>query len=342
MSSARESFEPARWLPGPHAQTLWAQMARSRRQVEIDREVLPTPDGDVVILDHLKGAPRGDTPTPRLLILHGLEGSSFSSYAQGMLSIGQRLGMSGTVLNFRSCARRLDDRMTWIPNGRPRLYHSGETTDIDHVVRTLHAREPEALLLAVGVSLGGNVLLKWLGEHPDQSMVKAAATISVPYDLREGARCLRTTTGRIYFRHFMSTLLPKLSNLQETFPESRDRIDLEAARRARDFVAYDEAATAPLHGFDGAEDYYRRASSIGFVDRIETPSLCLNSIDDPFLPESVLEKVRQKASDAVEVRLTSAGGHVGFVAGRSPLSQHYWAEEFVIEWLYRHVSTEKA
>jgi predicted alpha/beta-fold hydrolase len=313
-------------------------MARSRKAVDIEREVLPTPDGDTVILDHLSGQERRDTSTPRLLILHGLEGSSFSSYAQSMLSICQRMGIRGTAFNFRSCARRLDDRRTWIPNGRPRLYHSGETADLDHIVRTLQKREPETQLIAVGVSLGGNVLLKWLGEHGDQDTIVAAATISVPYDLGAGARNLRTTTGRIYFRHFLSTLLPKLAHLQATFPELRDRIDLDAARRSRDFVAYDEAATAPLHGFDGAEDYYRRSNSIGFVDRISTPTLCVNAADDPFLPRSVLDEVRERASESVEFKFTDAGGHVGFVAGRSPLSQYSWAEEFVMSWLRGHIS----
>jgi len=309
---------------------MWAQVARSRRLVEVDRELLPTPDGDEVVLDHLRdGAGR----SPRLLVLHGLEGSTFSSYAQGMLALAASRGLGATVFNFRSCARRLDDRKTWIPNRRPRLYHSGETSDLDHVVRTLSGREPEVPLLAVGVSLGGNVLLKWLGEHPDQIMVRAAATISVPYDLGVGARYLRRPMGRVYFRHFHATLVAKLSHLLSSFTEVRELVDIRAARRARDFVAYDAAATAPLHGFESADDYYERSSAVGFVGHIATPTLCVSAADDPFLPSSVLDRVRDVASDAVDLRVSPAGGHVGFVSGTSPRHVTYWAETTVLDWL---------
>lgn len=169
---------------------------RGRRQVPMVREALRTPDGDALLLDHVEGPPG----SPRLLAVHGLEGSSYSAYVQGMLANAHRRGWRGTALNFRSCAREPANLNRMIPNARPRLYHSGETTDLDHVISTLAEREPGTSLVAAGVSLGGNVLLKWLGEHPGQKLVAAAAAVSTPYDLAAGARHLETWIGSLYVR----------------------------------------------------------------------------------------------------------------------------------------------
>jgi uncharacterized protein len=336
----RESFSPAWWLPGPHAQTVWGQLARSRRLVELERERIPTPDGDVLVLDHLAGA-AGDGG-PRLLVLHGLEGSSYSVYVQGILALARQRGWRATAFNFRSCARDPHDTISWLPNQRPRLYHSGETGDLDLVANELRRREPGTPLLAAGVSLGGNVLLKWLGENPGQRLVDAAAAISVPFDLAAGARHLATPIGRFYLRRFLPTLRAKVESIWTRFPEVRDRIDLEAALRARDFHPFDDAATAPLHGFAGADDYYTRSSSVAFLGGITTPTLCLSAIDDPFLPRDVLERVRDSAPPSLELQFTRRGGHVGFVGGATPRLASYWAEQRAIEWLTAHVPAAAA
>lgn len=327
-------FRRAWWLPGAHLQSTWGPMFRSRCLVSFEREKLETADGDELILDHLGG----DPAHPRLLLLHGLEGSSFSPYVQGFAANAQARGWSVTALNFRSCARDPEDTITWIPNRRPRMYHSGETTDLDFVVRTLHRRQPGTPVIAAGVSLGGNVLLKWLGENPEQAMVRAAAVVSAPYDLAAGANHMQCAGGRFYVGHFLPTLLAKLDHLVKQFPEVLDRIDVDAARRARDFYPFDDATTAPLHGFAGAADYYDRCSSMRVVDRVTTPTLCLNAADDPFLPRSVLDELRERASDAVDVMVTPNGGHVGFVSGPSPLRPRYWAEPFVVDWLAARLS----
>jgi predicted alpha/beta-fold hydrolase len=341
-----EPFRPAWWLPGPHAQTVWGQLTRPRRIVTTRREVFPTPDGDELLLDHVDGvelspAVSPATPRPRLLVLHGLEGSSFSVYVQGMLALAHARGFHATVLNFRSCAREESDTRTWIPNRQPRLYHSGETTDLDLVARELRRREPGAALVAAGVSLGGNVLLKWLGEQAEESVVRAAAVISVPFDLAAGARFLVNPIGRFYLRHFLPTLRAKVQSIWERFPEVRDRIDLDRARRARDFHPFDDAATAPLHGFAGADEYYARSSSIEYVGRIATPTLCLSAVDDPFLPRDALHRVRDAASSAVELHITPRGGHVGFVGGGSPRRPSYWAERTALDWLAAQVATDR-
>lgn len=328
-------FAPAPWLRGAHFQTIWGRLARPRAGIPFTRELLETPDGDELVLDHAD--PPGAGPlAPRALLLHGLEGSSNSVYMQGLASELLARGFRVTALNFRSCALDPNDLTRALPNRRPRLYHSGETEDIDLVIRTLAARSGGAPLVAVAVSLGGNALLKWLGEDPSHRALAAAATISVPYDLRAGALHLENPIGRLYVRIFVTTLREKARAMAERFPEARERIDLARLSRARTFFELDGAATAPLHGFADAEDYYARSSATGFVSRIETPTLCLSSLDDPFLPPEVLPRVAAAASSSVEVRVTNRGGHVGFVTG-APWAPSYWAERTVAAWLSERI-----
>ena len=283
--------------------------------VTLRREVLVTPDDDDLVVDHLDGAGK------RFVLLHGLEGSSSSTYVQGLLAIIAARGFAATAMNFRSCARDPRNLARMLPNRQRRLYHSGETGDFDFLVRTLRAREPDVPLLACGVSLGGNVLLKWLGEHPGQTDVAAAATLSVPYDLAAGADHI----ARLYVARFLRTLKAKALR--------RDGLDREAIRRARTFRQFDDAATAPLHGFRDADDYYQRSSSMRFLDKITVPTLCINAEDDPFLPRDVLARARAVASPAVEFQVTAGGGHTGFIAGAVPWRCEYWAEELMVRWL---------
>ena len=330
-------FTPAGWLRGRHAQTVWGRLARSRRQVALRREALTAPDGDTLFVDHL------DAPAPEnapfLLVLHGLEGSSNSVYAQGLLALAARAGIRAAVLNFRYCAREPRDLDRCIPNGRPRLYHSGETSDFDFVARTLAAREGRPLF-AAGVSLGGNALLKWLGENPGDETVEAAATLSVPYDLAAGDRHMASFPSNLYVRSFVKTLTAKAEDLARRFPEAASRIDLSRARRAFTFREFDAAATAPLHGFAGADDYYARSSSLPFLSRITVPTLCISALDDPFLPPEAVARARAAASPAVRFLVTRRGGHVGFVAacGFTPV---YWGEEQAIAFLARQAGWRK-
>lgn len=329
MSGGDANFSPAWWLPGAHLQTVWGRLARSRTQVPLRREALTAPDGDTLFLDHADVAlPDG---APPLLILHGLEGSSHSVYAQGLLALAAQAGLRASVLNFRFCARDLADLSRILPNGRPRLYHSGETGDFDFALRTLAERHGRPVL-AAGVSLGGNALLKWLGEHPDERLVSAAATLSVPYDLAAGDRHMASFPSALYVRAFVRTLAPKAESLARRFPEAAARIDVARAARAWTFREFDDAATAPLHGFAGAADYYARCSSLRFLPKITVPTLCLSSLDDPFVPAEAVERARRVASPAVRFLVTEAGGHAGWVAARG-LAPVYWGEERAIEFL---------
>ncbi len=366
IGTPEESFRPAGWLPGAHLQTIWGRLTRSRRRVSFRRELLETPDGDEIVLDHVEPAfvaasssfdsepslrsasestrrsPAAGFPAAgRVLVLHGLEGSSYSVYVQGLLEAAARQGLRGIALNFRSCARDPRDLSRMLPNRRPRLYHSGETEDLDFAARTLAAREPDSPLYAVGVSIGGNVLLKWLGERPDQSEVAAAAALSTPYDLSASADHLESAVGRLYVASFLGSLRRKAIAAAERFPEAAARIDVPRMRRARSFREFDDAATAPLHGFFGADDYYRRSSSVAFLSRIATPTLCISSEDDPFLPAASLVRARAEMPAPVELRVTRRGGHIGFVAGSLPWRPSYWAEETAIEWLARRDGERK-
>lgn len=298
-----------------------------RVHVPLRRERITLADGDFVDLDWSDGDTLAGAPT--LLVLHGLEGSSKSHYALGLLAGARARGWRGVVLNFRSCSGEM--------NRLPRLYHSGDTGDLDAIVRLLVARDPHARLGAVGVSLGGNVLLKWLGEHPGQSDVVAAATFSVPYDLGAGAHHLEDgILPRLYVTRFLLTLKQKTKWLMAHFPEMRGRLDLDAVMRAKTFREFDDAANGPIHGFRDADDYYTRSSSIHFLSAITTPTLCLSAADDPFLPAEVLERAKAVASDAVEFRITPFGGHTGFIAGTMPWRCQYWAEELIVHWLAGH------
>lgn len=322
-------FAPAWFLPGPHLQTVWGRIARPRRAVLFRRESLETPDGDELLLDHVDSGGQAGLPVVHFVLLHGLEGSSYSVYMQGILRVIARHGFSATAINFRSCARDPRNLNRMIPNRLPRFYHSGHTGDLDFVLRTLADRMPTTRFAAFGASLGGNVLLKWLGEHPGDERIAAAAAVSVPFDLGAGADHLdRTAMGRFYVSGFLRTLKKKCER-----PEIAERLDMPRVRRARNFRELDDHATAPLHGFADANDYYTRSSSIHYIGRITTPTLLLSAEDDPFVPPHVLPRVRAAASSAIEMRTTPCGGHVGFIGGSAPWRCEYWAEELIVQWL---------
>lgn len=321
-------FRPARWLPGAHLQTLWSRVLRRGPRVAYRRETWETPDDDLLELDWVDGK-KG---SPILLGLHGLEGCSTSLYMQGLMHRARSRGWRGLALNFRSCASPPGrPRGEWRMNRGERLYHSGETTDLDWVVERLRAREPELDLRLVGVSLGGNVLLKWLGEREDgvPPQVRAAAAISAPFDLGACARHLESGLGPLYMRFFLASLRRKSLEFARRYP---GRIDPTAVRGARTFRQIDEAATGPIHGFAGADDYYARSSSLPYLSRIRVPTLLINARDDPFEPPEVLKLAAETASDAVRVAFTDRGGHVGWVVG-PPWGARSWAEDLAVEWL---------
>jgi predicted alpha/beta-fold hydrolase len=281
-----------------HLQTIYASLAPPPR-VRLERSRWDTPDGDFVDVDFA-----GDAATRRRLVLfHGLEGCSDSHYARAIAARAARRGWRVAIPHWRGCSGE--------PNRKPRAYHSGDSDEVDWLVRRI---EPEG---AIGISLGGNALLKWLGERGDAVKVKRAAAVSAPIDLPAAGRALDRGLNRLlYARHFLSTLKPKSLAKLELFPGMYDAARVRAARGFRDF---DDVVTAPLHGFRDVEHYWSTASSGPWLEHIRVPTLLLNARNDPFLPEHALLAAARKAASCVLLEFPRTGGHVGF--GHSWLAQ---------------------
>jgi len=302
------------WLPGGHLQTLYPSLHPPAR-VALRRERWETPDGDFIDVDFA-----GERAAARLLVLfHGLEGCSDSHYARAFaaqaLSSGWRLAMP----HWRGCSGE--------PNRRPRAYHSGDSEEVDWILRKFSSP-----VHAVGISLGGNALLKWLGERGDaaRSIVRRAATVSAPIDLSAAGRALdRGINREVYTRHFLSTLKPKSLAKLAVFPGLYDGAKVRAARTFREF---DDTVTAPLHGYRDADDYWRRASSGPWLERVRVPTLLLNARNDPFLPEHDLLAAARNAARSLVLEFPRTGGHAGFLAGPFP-GRHDWLPRRLLEFL---------
>jgi uncharacterized protein len=327
--SSEYTYRPAWWVPGGHAQTLWAKFFRRRPVLPLRVERWGTPDGDFIDLHRLDAA-HGSTDAPRLFFLHGLEGTIRSHYVSGFFAEAHRRGWGADLLIFRGCGSEL--------NRTRRFYHSGETSDAAFALARVMGEFPASPIVLAGVSLGGNVLLKLLGEWEDRAppQVKSAAAISVPFDLERGARHLSRGFSRIYDRHFLKTLRAKARRKLERFP---DLFETGALERARTIYDFDDAVTAPVHGFASAHDYYSRSSALGWLDRVRIDTLLLSAVDDPFLPSAVLDEVRDIASrnPSLHLEFTEHGGHVGFVSGRWPWRPFYYAEWRACEFLAAHM-----
>jgi len=330
MQNAGEyRYRPAWWLPGAHAQTIWGRFARRRAQIRTTSECLTTPDGDTLELHHVPALPGA----PRVLLLHGLEGSVRSHYVGGIFAEATSRRWGASLLVFRGCGDAA--------NVARRFYHSGETRDLDQVFTTLGMRWPESRWFVAGVSLGGNVLLKWLGEKGEllDRRILAASAVSVPFDLEAGARCISHGFARVYDRSFLRSLRAKALAKLARYP---DLFDQAALTRARSVYEFDDAVTAPVHGFGSAHDYYERSSSLRFLPTIDVRTLLLSALDDPFLPSEVLSRVASvaTANRNLVTEFHSSGGHVGFVAGGRPWKPAYYAERRVFEFFDQAMERE--
>lgn len=315
-----EPFRPAWWLPGPHLTTVWGKFFRRPAAIDARVERWDTPDGDV--LDVIR-APAPDA-SPTFLLLHGLEGSVRSHYVTGTLRAATEGGWQANLLLFRTCNGEL--------NRAPRSYHSGETGDLDFVVRRLAEDRPGAPLVLAGVSLGGNVLLKWLGEQGEalQGRVAAAIAVSTPYDLARSSAHIDRGFTRVYARNFLRTLRAKALDKIRQRPGLADPVRVAAADT---LWSFDDAFTSVVHGFTDAADYYFRSSSLRYLRRIRVPTLLLSARDDPFHPPDVLDDVRRIAEGNTDLHLefTQRGGHVGFVEGRHPARASYYLERRIVD-----------
>ena len=317
-------YRPPWWFRGRHLQTLWGPLLRRGPQPPLRRERVEMPDGDFLDLDWLVG---GGRDAPLVVILHGLEGSSRSHYVSGLLRELEQVGWRGVVVNFRSCSGEL--------NRSRRMYHSGETEDLEFVLGRLTAGEPDLRVGLVGVSLGGNVALKWLAERGDEApgQVAGAVAISTPFNLAACAAALDRGLNRaLYTANFLSTLKIKLDKKARLY---EGVINLQAARKARTFAQYDRLVTAPLGGFADENDYWARSSSGPLLPQIRRPALLINALNDPFIPVSALPRDLIASSPWLEAAFVPEGGHVGFLEG--PSGARSWAEARAIEFLRRHL-----
>jgi len=306
------------WLPGGHAQTLYAALVVPRPRVAYRRERWDTPDGDFIDVDWVEDQVPGSRfqvqgskfevqeEIPLVALFHGLEGSSRSHYALALMAAVRDAGWRGVVVNFRGCGGEL--------NRLPRAYHSGDSAEVDWVLRRL--KRGNSLLHAVGISLGGNALLKWLGETGASAgqVVDRAAAVSAPADLAAAGNALDRGFNLVYTRHFLRSMKEKSLAKLDRFPGLFDAARIRAAYTLREF---DDLVTAPLHGFRNTDDYWTRASAKPWLRRIEVPVLMINARDDPFLPSGALPAPHDVAP-SVLLEQPEHGGHVGFVSGRFP------------------------
>jgi predicted alpha/beta-fold hydrolase len=297
------SYVAARWLPNPHLMTIYASLARLPRRLPTRRERWELADGDFLDVDRLDG-PAG---APLVIVCHGLEGSSRAGYVRGVLAQLRARGLAALAMNFRSCSGE--------PNRLLRSYHSGETGDLEHVIDRLRAERPGRALALCGFSLGGNVVTKYLGERGTgaPSEIRAAAVISVPFDL-DG--CCTALDGpglaaRIYRERFLRQLRRKALHKAKRFGE----IDVARTRAAHTLRAFDDAVTAPTHGFASAADYYARSSSLAVLDGVVHPLLAIHAEDDPFIPPHTVPRAALARNPHITFESSAQGGHVAFVHG---------------------------
>ena len=299
-----EPYRAPAWLPGGHLQTVYPATMMSRPAVSYRRERWETPDGDFIDLDRIGGA----SEAPLVVLFHGLEGCSNSHYALALMHEIRIRGWRGIVVHFRGCSGE--------PNRLPRAYHSGDTTEVDWIVRRLQAERGSRPLYIAGVSLGGNALLKWLGERGDEAaaVVTRACAVSAPIDLMIAGEALGRGFNLLYAQHFLVTLKRKSARMAQTFP---GLFDPDRVRRARTLRQFDDLVTAPLHGFADTDDYWTRASSKPVLKNVAVPTLMVNAANDPFLPKRALPGPHEVSRHVLR-EFPETGGHAGFVTGRFP------------------------
>lgn len=331
----KSTFQPAWWLNNAHLQTLFPPFFRRIKGPKgLKRERLITPDNDFLDIDCC-----GEEGQPIVILLHGLTGSSQSGYIKGLQHTLAILGFRTVALNFRGCSGE--------SNRLARCYHSGETEDVHFLYQTLRQREPETRMAAIGFSLGGNVLLKWLGEQGKRLDLFAAIAVSVPLVLSICATKLDQGFSKIYRQNLLSELKQyvrlKLQHLETLglIQEANKIRQLGSLDAIDSFWKYDDVVVARLHGYRDVHDYYQRSSSRQFLKSITVPTLVIQAIDDPFMTIEVLPEASE-LSPSVHLEKTQGGGHVGFVAGSFPFRPRYWLEQRIPEFLMQHLQSDRS
>ena len=320
-------FVPAWWLPNGHLQTIWASKVGRHQDIRFNFEHFAFADGDETSIAwfpanlSLDSITNQETKSPIVVVLHGLEGSAESHYTKGMMNQLAEQGWRGVVLHFRGCHGG--------PNKLDRSYHSGDTDDLRAFLAALKARIPDTPIFAVGYSLGGNVLLKYLGESGTESGIEAAVAVSVPFKLDHAAARLNRGASKLYQHVLLSSLKRKFF---EKFASKTCPVDQKLVSTIKTIEHYDDIVTAPLHGFKNAADYYSRSSCYRFLSAIRTPTLVIHAEDDPLVPSSAIP-LANDLSPLVELECFATGGHVAFIAGSNPAQPDYWLDRRISHFL---------
>lgn len=311
-----------------HLQTAWGPLVRRQIPVAYDKEMWATPDGDEISMY----VHRGDADKPWALLLHGLEGGINSFYITSFNHAFHRLGWNVITQINRSC--------DGVINKAERIYHMGETTDLDWVVSELPERHHVDRLHIVGLSLGANVVCKWLGEVGEDvpEVVHSAAAISPPFRPDVAIETLDKALFGLYVQKFLGTLVPKALEKEQQFPGC---IDAEKVRACRNFQEFDTLVTARLHGFDDAMDYWKKVGCAQFLMDVRVPTLLLTSEDDAFNPPETIPREIADASDYLIPQWTERGGHAGFVSGKWPWAARYWLDEQLIHFFQALEASEE-
>ena len=317
-------FRASWWCRSPHIQTLWPVLTKRQPQFAYRRQRLELDDGDFLDLDW-SGFPENTRSI--VLILHGLEGCSHSHYVRGIVQALNRNGHCSVVMHHRGCSGE--------PNRLARGYHSGDTGDIESVVSLLRHHHPESPLAVLGYSLGGNILLKWLGENNRDKQVYAAIAVSVPFELEVAARKLENGFSSIYQHYLMRHMK---ASVHRKFTQRRAPVDLAGLNRTNTFYEFDDLFTGPIHGFEDAPDYYTRSSCKQYLGGILQPCLIVHAKDDPFMSPDIVP-TPDELSNSTELAVSHNGGHAGFICGASPLTPRYWLEQRIPAYLEKYLAS---
>jgi len=307
-------FQPSAFLKNRHIQTLFPTLFKKKDSLEFTKEVFTLSDGDFLEPFWYKK----DLSKPVVVILHGLGGSYRSPYISSLMQNLAKNGYSPVVMHFRGCGDR--------PNNSARSYHSGDTQDLREFIQSLHVNQKE--LYAIGFSLGANVLLKYLGEEKEHSLIRKAIAVSTPFKLDICANELNKGFSKIYQKHLLKTLKPLLEQKASYYDV---RLKPQQIKEINSFWEFDELYTAPIHGFETATQYYTNSSSFHFLKYIQTPTLIIHAKDDPFMNEESLPQ-ESDLSKSIKFELYDHGGHVGFVEG-SFFKPTFWVDKRAVEFL---------
>ena len=308
------SYLPPFFLYGPHLETIYPALLRRVALTPYTRERISTPDDDFLDLDWLQKDSR-----KLVIISHGLEGNSKRPYMKGMAKALHDNGFDVLAWNFRGCSEEMNRQL--------RFYHSGATDDLHSVIQHVIENKKYQEIFLIGFSLGGNITLKYLGERSVADIIKKAVAFSVPMDLKTSCEKISKPRNRIYSNRFLKSLKEKI------LVKSRDRKELDTSKlsRIKTLTEFDDCYTAPLHGFKDANDYYKQCSSIGFVQNIKTPTLIINTLNDPFLSQECFPTQLLEDHAFVKLQILSRGGHVGFTQFNK--NGLYWSEQRALEFL---------